>query len=75
MPFRHEDTSAFGPDDLHEVFERVWERLAPRAMTRTKNDVKRLGFSLATCIMTYAKPRQLDVEMLFERCLGAFHQH
>jgi hypothetical protein len=30
---------------------------------------------LATCIMTYAKPRQLDVEMLFERCLGAFHQH
>jgi hypothetical protein len=29
---------------------------------------------LATCIMTYAKPRQLDVEMLFERCLKAFHQ-
>ena len=78
MPFRQEDTSAFGPDDLktlHEVFERVWERLRAEGYGRgekEREDARRL---LATCIMTYAKPRQLYVEMLFERCLGAFHQH
>jgi len=78
MPFRHEDTSAFGPDDLktlHEVFERVWERLRAEGYDKDEKRREEARLLLATCIMTYAKPRQLDVEMLFERCLGAFHQH
>jgi hypothetical protein len=48
MPFRHEDTSAFGPDDLktlHEVFERVWERLRAEGYDRDEKSAKTLGFS------------------------------
>jgi hypothetical protein len=77
MPFRHEDTSAFGPEDLkilHEVFELAWQRLAGSYSGKDDEEVESARRLLATCIMTYAKPRQLDVDLLFERCMGAFNQ-
>ena len=78
MPFRHENTSAFGPEDLkilHEVFDLAWQRLFADGF-RGKDDegVNNARRILATCIMANAKPGQLDVQPLFERCLGAFHQ-
>jgi hypothetical protein len=78
MPFRHEDTSAFGPEDLkilHEVFDLAWRRiLADGFDTNNYEEVENARRLLATCIMTNAKPGQLDVDLLFERCLGAFRQ-
>ena len=75
MPFRHEDMSAFGPEDLkilHEVFDLAWQRLAGSYRGKEDEEVEAARLLLARCIMTYAKPRQLDVDLLFERCLGAF---
>jgi hypothetical protein len=78
MPFRHENTSAFGPEDLkilHEVFDLAWQRLVAGGLGRWDDEGRETARRLlATCIMTYAKPGQLDVELLFERCLGAFNQ-
>jgi hypothetical protein len=74
MPFRHEDTSAFEPDDLkilHEVFDLAWQRLA---LVGTDDEVAEARRRLATCIMTLAKPRALDVPFLLEHCLGQFNQ-
>ena len=78
MPFRHEDTSAFGPEDLkvlHDVFDLAWRKiLASGFGNNNYEDVEDARRLLATCIMTNAKPGQLDVDLLFERCLGAFRQ-
>jgi hypothetical protein len=78
MPFRHENTSAFGPEDLkilHEVFDLAWQRLVADGLgSRTDEEVENARRRLAECIMTLAKPGQLDVEQLFERCLGVFRQ-
>jgi hypothetical protein len=78
MPFRHENTSAFGPEDLkilHEVFDLAWQRLlADGFRCKDDEDVNNARRILATCIMTNATPGQLDVQLLFERCLGTFHQ-
>ena len=78
MPFRNEDTSAYGPEDLkilHEVFDLAWERLrAPGYGGKNDEEVAVARRLLAKCIMTNAKPGQLDVPLLFERCLGAFHR-
>jgi hypothetical protein len=78
MPFRDEDTSAFGPEDLkilHEVFDLAWQRLVADGFgSRTDEEVETTRRLLARCIMTLAKPGQLDVDLLFERCLGAFRQ-
>jgi hypothetical protein len=46
--------------------ESVWEKLDQEV-----NNARRI---LATCIMTNATPGQLDVQLLFEGCLGTFHQ-
>jgi hypothetical protein len=78
MPFRHEDTSAFGPEDLkilHDVFELAWRRvLADGFGDNNYEDVEKARRLLATCIMANAKAGELDVEMLFERCIGTFHK-
>jgi hypothetical protein len=76
MPFRHENTSAFGPEDLkilHEVFDLAWQRLLADGLGGTDDEeVNNARRILATCIMTNAKARQLDVQLLFERCLSTF---
>ena len=78
MPFRHEDTSAFGPEDLkilHDVFDLAWRRVLADGFGNNNNEeVEDARCFLATCIMTNAKPGQLDVDLLFERCLGAFRR-
>jgi hypothetical protein len=78
MPFRHEDTSAFGPEDLkilHDVFDLAWQRLRADSFgDKDGEQVENARSLLATCIMQNAKPGQLDVKLLFERCLSAFTQ-
>jgi hypothetical protein len=73
MPFRHHDTSAFDPDDLkilHDVFELAWQRLG---LVGTDEEIADARRRLATCIMTLARPRALDVPLLLERCLSQFY--
>jgi hypothetical protein len=77
MPFRHEDTSAFGPEDLailHDVFDLAWQRLLADGLDGDNDQLEEARRRLAKCIMEYARPGQLDVPMLLERCLGLFNQ-
>ena len=46
MPFCHEDTSVFGPEDLailHEVFELGWQSLLTMALTAMAISLQRLA--------------------------------
>jgi hypothetical protein len=77
MPFRQEDTSAFGPDDLkilHDVFDLAWRRLLLEGLEVDGDQVAGARHRLAKCIMANAKPGQLDVELLLERCVDLFNQ-
>jgi hypothetical protein len=77
MPFRHEDISAFGPDDLkilHDVFDLAWRRLLLEGLEVDGDQVAGARRRLAKCIMANAKPGQLDVELLLERCVDLFNQ-
>jgi hypothetical protein len=77
MPFRQEDISAFGPDDmkiLHDVFDLAWRRLLLEGLEGDDDEVAVARRRLAKCIMANAKPGQLDVELLLERCVDLFNQ-
>ena len=67
MPFRDENTSAFGPDDLDiltAAFNSAWEQLAPP--TASEDQIKLLKARLAKCILACAAPGQLDRAKLTE---------
>ena len=76
MPFREEDISAFGPDDLkilHDVFDLAWRRLLLGGLEVDGDQLAGARRRLARCIMANAKPGQLDVELLLERCVHLFN--
>jgi hypothetical protein len=78
MPFRDENTSAFGPDDLDIItaaFNAAWEQLATTDGRLGSEDQIELKKRLATCILACATPGQLDrvkltkegLKVLFDR--------
>lgn len=77
MPFRHEDTSAHGPEDLkilHDVFNLAWQRLLNDGLNGDDDQLEAARCRLAKCIMANATPGKLDVQLLFERCLDFFRR-
>ena len=69
MPFRDENTSAFGPDDLDiltAAFNAAWEKLATTDGRIAGEDQIELKKRLATCILACATPGQLDRAKLTE---------
>jgi hypothetical protein len=73
MPFRNENTSAFGPGDLNiltAAFDSAWEQLAPP--TASEEQIKLLKARLAKCILACAAPDQLDRAKLTEDGLKVF---
>lgn len=69
MPFRDENTSAFGPDDLDiltAAFNAAWEQLATTDGRIAGEDQIELKRRLATCILACATPGQLDRAKLTE---------
>jgi hypothetical protein len=76
MPFRDENTSAFGPDDLDiltAAFNAAWEQLATTNSTIASEDqAELLKKRLATCILACATPGQLDRARLTEDGLKVF---
>ncbi len=69
MPFRDENTSAFGPDDLDiltAAFNAAWEQLATTDGRIASEDQIELKKRLATCILACATPGQLDRAKLTE---------
>ncbi len=69
MPFRDENTSAFGPDDLDiltAAFNAAWEQLATTDGRIASEDQIELKRRLATCILACATPGQLDRAKLTE---------
>ena len=74
MPFRDENTSAFGPDDLDiltAAFNAAWEQLATTDGRIASEDQIELKKRLATCILACATPGQLDRAKLTEAGLKA----
>ena len=74
MPFRHEDVSAFGPEELRilrDVFDLAWQRLLADGLDGRGDDDDRRR--LAKCIMAHAKPGNLDVTLMLERCIAQFY--
>jgi hypothetical protein len=77
MPFRHEDLSAFGPEDLvilHEIFAVAWQKLRVDGIGGDDERIANAKRLLARCIMANAKTGKLDATMLLERCLGQFKE-
>jgi hypothetical protein len=75
MPFPHEDTSAFEPDDLailNDVFDLAWQRLLADGLHGHGDEDDRR--SLAKCIMAHAKPGNLDVTFLLDHCVVQFKE-
>jgi hypothetical protein len=69
MPFRDENTSAFGPDDLDiltAAFNAAWEQLATADGRIASEDHIELKKRLATGILACATPGQLDRAKLIE---------
>lgn len=70
MPFRDENISAFGPDDLDiltAAFNAAWEQLATADGRIASDDqIALLKKRLATCILACATPGQLDRAKLAE---------
>jgi hypothetical protein len=60
MPFRDENTSAFGPDDLDiltAAFNAAWEQLATTdGKIGSEDQIELLKKRLATCILACATP-------------------
>jgi hypothetical protein len=77
MPFRDENTSAFGPDDLDiltAAFNTAWEQLATTNGTIASEDqAELLKKRLATCILACATPGQLDQAKLTETGLKVLY--
>jgi hypothetical protein len=75
MPFRDENTSAFGPDDLDVLtaaFNAAWERLTTDGRLGSEDQIQLLKKRLAKCILACATPGQLDRAKLTEDGLKAF---
>jgi hypothetical protein len=76
MPFRDENTSAFGPGDLDiltAAFNAAWEQLATtNGRIASEDQVKVLKKRLAKCILACATPGQLDRTKLTEDGLKVF---
>lgn len=76
MPFRDENTSAFGPGDLDiltAAFSAAWEQLATtNGMIASEDQAALLKKRLAKCILACAAPGQLDRAKLTEDGLKAF---
>jgi hypothetical protein len=76
MPFRDENTSAFGPDDLAILtmaFNAAWEQLATTdGRIASEDQIELLKKRLATCILACATPGQLDRAKLAEDGLKLF---
>jgi hypothetical protein len=76
MPFRYENTSAFGPDDLDiltAAFTAAWERLAAAdGRIGSEDQIELLRKRLAKCILACATPGQLDRAKLTEDGLKVF---
>jgi hypothetical protein len=69
MPFRDENTSAFGPDDLDiltAAFNGAWEQLATDCRIANEDQIELLKKRLATCILACATPGRLDRAKLAE---------
>ena len=69
MPFRDENTSAFGPDDLDiltAAFDAAWEQLATDDRIASEDQIELLKKRLAICILACATPGQLDRTKLTE---------
>lgn len=70
MPFRDENTSAFGPSDLDvftAAFNAAWEQLAStKGRIGSEDQVELLRKRLAKCILACATPGQLDRAKLTE---------
>jgi hypothetical protein len=69
MPFRDENTSAFGPDDLDiltAAFNAAWEQLTTTDGRIASEDQIELKKRLATCILACATSGQLDRAKLTE---------
>jgi len=70
MPFRDENTSAFGPDDLDVLtaaFNAAWEQLVTTdGRIGSEDQAELLKKRLATCILACAAPGQLDRAKLTE---------
>jgi hypothetical protein len=75
MPFRHEDTTAFGPEDLKILhatfFELARQRLRMNGFDGEEDEGRR---RLAKCIMAFAKPGELDVPFLLQHCVALFKE-
>jgi hypothetical protein len=78
MPFRHEDISAFGPDDLtilYQAFNLAWQRLLDDGLAGDKDQLEEARRRLATCIVVHARRRQsLQANDLIETCLVVFNR-
>jgi hypothetical protein len=76
MPFRDENTSAFGPGDLDiltAAYNAAWKQLATTNGTIASEDqVELLKARLATCILACATPGQLDRAKLTKDGLKVF---
>jgi len=70
MPFRDENTSAFGPDDLDiltAAFNAAWEQLATTdGRIGSEDQIELRKKRLATCILVCAMPGRLDRAKLTE---------
>ncbi len=70
MPFRYEDTSAFGPADLAilaSAFDLAWRQLVANGLDGNDEGSEDHRRRLASCIMAYAKPGLVDQDKLVAR--------
>ena len=74
MPFRHENTPMFGPDDLAiltAAFDVAWQQLLADGLIANQNQIEGLKRLLAKCILVRATLEKLDLlEKLFRRSLA-----
>jgi hypothetical protein len=64
MPFRHENTPMFGPDDLAiltAAFDVAWEQLLADGLIENQNQIEGFKRLLAKCILVRATLEKLDL--------------
>jgi hypothetical protein len=72
MPFRHEDTSAFEPEDL-EILRDIRGGLAEAWPERPWRSACRGSPPLGEMPHGPCQARELDVPLMLERCLAQFN--
>ena len=77
MPFRNENTAAFGPNDLvllTTTFDSAWQQLQSEGLKLSNEDeIEEARRRLARFILACAFPGRVEVSGLVEECVSAFN--